>query len=562
MTRTKQAGPIAGETESFLPRFFNRLTGKAYKDVGNKFRASYDPLREIVKNNLREQAAAGPNFTQEQYRRWSDAEKQLRSLKETGRYHQDLVNRAVRNTRIGTGVGAATLGGGIGLYQAAKESQYKLSKRMKFRGLDISIETDEGEVRHWTDSSTGDKGKTKMHVPYGYIRRTAGADGDHVDVFVGPYETADNVYVIHQRKAPDFKAYDEDKCMLGFNSAEEAKAAYKNHYSDDRFFGSMTTMSFEEFKKKALATYEAPGKIAMMTGVTQRVTKALRQFSKTSGATSVVSGAAPVVSSALGEKLMRYAPAALLAGGAGALAGTGIGYLHAHGPVRTADRGKDPTARGAVGGGLGAAAGTVGAMALARKLGLDPDTALRLGINLGMGGGAIGSSAGAISGSHERGDLDKWLINKGIKTGAATVQDTAHEVRDISRKLRGFARRNPEREGTELEHNLAAKTAASRALYERHLEKAANLLKHAWPWSTGGQGVSTISQNYHPDTVTRARDIEQGRAPSVARPQLPPQGPPAAAAPAAAPATAAAAAPAPRLTNERAMHTNWDRPGV
>lgn len=46
--------------------------------------------------------------------------------------------------------------------------------------------------------------------------------------------------------------------------------------------------------------------------------------------------------------------------------------------------------------------------------------------------------------------------------------------------------------------------------------------KVAWPWS-GGQGVSTIAQNYHPDTVTRARDIEQGRTPSVARPNIPPQ---------------------------------------
>ena len=46
--------------------------------------------------------------------------------------------------------------------------------------------------------------------------------------------------------------------------------------------------------------------------------------------------------------------------------------------------------------------------------------------------------------------------------------------------------------------------------------------KVAWPWS-GGQGVSTIAQNYHPDTVTRARNVEQGQAPSVPRPSLPPQ---------------------------------------
>jgi hypothetical protein len=144
-----------------------------------------------------------------------------------------------------------------------KLAQHRLSRRMKFRGLDISIETDDGEVRHWTDASTGEKGKTKMSVPYGYIRRTEGVDGDHVDVFVGPHEDAENVYVIHQRKAPDFKSFDEDKCMLGFHTAEEAKAAYRNHYNDDRFFGSMSVLPFEKFKTKALATFENPGKIAM-----------------------------------------------------------------------------------------------------------------------------------------------------------------------------------------------------------------------------------------------------------------------------------------------------------
>lgn len=144
-----------------------------------------------------------------------------------------------------------------------KLAQHRLSRRLKFRGLDVSIETDEGELRHWTDASTGEAGKTKMSVPYGYIRRTEGVDGDHVDVFVGPHEDAENVYVIHQRKAPDFKSFDEDKCMLGFHTADEAKTAYKNHYNDDRFFGSMSVLPFEKFKTKALSTFESPRKIAM-----------------------------------------------------------------------------------------------------------------------------------------------------------------------------------------------------------------------------------------------------------------------------------------------------------
>ena len=170
-----------------------------------------------------------------------------------------------------------------------KTAQRALSRRMKFRGLDVSIETDEGELRHWTDSSTGEKGTTKMKVPYGYIRRTQGVDGDHVDVFVGPYEMADHVYVIHQRKAPDFKAYDEDKCMLGFGTADEAKAAYQNHYRDDRFFGSMVTMPFDEFKKKVLATYDTPKKLAGALQYRQEtpmsLSQTLRFFAKTGALT-------------------------------------------------------------------------------------------------------------------------------------------------------------------------------------------------------------------------------------------------------------------------------------
>lgn len=139
---------------------------------------------------------------------------------------------------------------------------YKLSRRMDFNGLKISIETDKGESRHWKDPHSGESGSTKMKYPYGYIRRTEGLDGDHLDVYVGPNKRAPNVYVVHQMKAPDFNTADEDKCMLGFLSADAAKKAYLAHYNDDRFFGSMTSMPFEAFKKKALATFGRPQKIA------------------------------------------------------------------------------------------------------------------------------------------------------------------------------------------------------------------------------------------------------------------------------------------------------------
>lgn len=133
---------------------------------------------------------------------------------------------------------------------------YKLQGRVTFRGLPISIETAKGNYRHWTDAATGEAGKTRMRFAYGYIRRTKGLDGDHVDVFVGPNEKADSVYVIMTNKAPDFKEPDEEKCMLGFNTAAEAKDAFMVHYNKTGFFRSMKVLSFTEFSKRVFETFD------------------------------------------------------------------------------------------------------------------------------------------------------------------------------------------------------------------------------------------------------------------------------------------------------------------
>ena len=35
---------------------------------------------------------------------------------------------------------------------------------------------------------------------------------------------------------------------MGFDEEEKAKKAYLDHYDSDKFFGSMSSISFEEFK--------------------------------------------------------------------------------------------------------------------------------------------------------------------------------------------------------------------------------------------------------------------------------------------------------------------------
>lgn len=134
------------------------------------------------------------------------------------------------------------------------KAAYTLQGRTEFQGLKISIENKKGSERKWYDLNNKESGSTKMYCDYGYIRMTEGVDGDHVDVYLGPNENAEFAYVVHQMKAPEFKQYDEDKCMLGFNSSKEAKAAYLKQYNSPKFFGSMTEVSMDKFKEKVLAT--------------------------------------------------------------------------------------------------------------------------------------------------------------------------------------------------------------------------------------------------------------------------------------------------------------------
>ena len=137
----------------------------------------------------------------------------------------------------------------------AHATGYPLAGRRRWRGLEISIEAKKGQYRPWRDEN-GREGKTLMRYDYGYIRGTEGVDRepgkkrpDHLDVYVGPYENARYVYVVHQVR-PDTGEHDEDKVMLGFRSAREAKAAYLAHIPRS-YYGGMTRIPAETFVRLA-----------------------------------------------------------------------------------------------------------------------------------------------------------------------------------------------------------------------------------------------------------------------------------------------------------------------
>lgn len=135
------------------------------------------------------------------------------------------------------------------------KAAHKLHYRTNFQGLPISIENRKGSYRHWYDPHNDEHGKSKMFLPYGYVRGTLGMEAkegtrDAVDVFIGPNKTSEKVFVIKQMKAPSFVAFDEEKCMVGFNDPKEAKRAYLEHYNDKRFFGGIKVLSMDKFKER------------------------------------------------------------------------------------------------------------------------------------------------------------------------------------------------------------------------------------------------------------------------------------------------------------------------
>lgn len=101
-----------------------------------------------------------------------------------------------------------------------------------WRGLDITLETAKGAMRRGKDRD-GEEWSVKMPAHYGYIKRTEGADGDHLDVYMGDDTASEAVFVVDQVDA-DTGKFDEHKVMLGFPDQKAALAAYDAGFSDGR----------------------------------------------------------------------------------------------------------------------------------------------------------------------------------------------------------------------------------------------------------------------------------------------------------------------------------------
>jgi hypothetical protein len=121
---------------------------------------------------------------------------------------------------------------------------------MKVAGFDVTIENPLGSTRSGTDEN-GESWSTTMPATYGYIKRTNGADGDQVDVYVGPAPDSKYAFIVDQVDAKT-KQFDEHKVMIGFPNKEAAQATYNAAFNDGKGLertGSITAIEVPKLKE-------------------------------------------------------------------------------------------------------------------------------------------------------------------------------------------------------------------------------------------------------------------------------------------------------------------------
>lgn len=141
------------------------------------------------------------------------------------------------------------------------DAEHPLQGHTSVQGMPIAIENRKGSVRSGVDTD-GKPWRTEMKHHYGYLKGTRGADGEEVDVYIGPKKDAPHAFVVHQHK-DNGKGYDEDKVMIGFKDEPAARAAYLKHYDDPKFLGRISTVTIERLKaliasKKKLVKISEP----------------------------------------------------------------------------------------------------------------------------------------------------------------------------------------------------------------------------------------------------------------------------------------------------------------
>ena len=136
----------------------------------------------------------------------------------------------------------------------AEAGNYKKG-HVAVQGLQITIENAKGSTRSGEDKN-GKPWSVTIPAHYGYIAQVGGEkaprgkDKDHIDVYIGPNPGGMMVYVVNQNSEEG--AFDEHKCMLGFESKDEAIKTYDAAFSGDlgpKLRGEVVSVTMKEFKE-------------------------------------------------------------------------------------------------------------------------------------------------------------------------------------------------------------------------------------------------------------------------------------------------------------------------
>lgn len=113
-------------------------------------------------------------------------------------------------------------------------------------GLTFTMENPKGSTR----SGTGPEGpwERTMQHDYGYLNRSTGADGDHVDAFLTGKPDTGKAFVVNQVD-PQTGRFDETKSVLGARTAAEARETYLANYPRGwKGLGSVAQLSTDAYR--------------------------------------------------------------------------------------------------------------------------------------------------------------------------------------------------------------------------------------------------------------------------------------------------------------------------
>ncbi len=115
---------------------------------------------------------------------------------------------------------------------AQKDANNYKQAHVKLHGLDIAIETPKGGMRK-SRADAKEPWEVEMPADYGRIKGSLGADGEELDITIGPNPSSDKVFVIYQRNL-EKDQFDEHKLFAGVDSQEEAQDLYEASFSDGK----------------------------------------------------------------------------------------------------------------------------------------------------------------------------------------------------------------------------------------------------------------------------------------------------------------------------------------